>query len=169
MEFWDIIDRQGNLTGKKFCNGEKLRAGEYSLMVQVHLYTPAGMFLTQKRSRKKQYYPGQWDVTGGRVQAGENSRAAAVREVLEEIGICLEEQQLEKLAHFCVEEVHALQDIYAVETELAAEQCVLQEDEVESVRVVTAEEYFQILDGNKDKEYMALLRGWWHKKTSAAK
>ena len=44
-------------------------------------------FLVQQRSFQKQYFPGIWDVTGGRVQAGETKRQGAVREAWEEVGL----------------------------------------------------------------------------------
>lgn len=161
MEKWDILDSRGVPLGRTFCDGEKLREGEYSLMVQIHLYTPERNFLMQKRSAKKKYYPGQWDLTGGRVQAGESSRNAIAREVKEELGLSLIPEGPKLLARFCLPQYHVLQDIYAQECSIRLEDCILQEEEVEQVRFVEPEEYFFLLKMNKSEEYLSMLRAWW--------
>lgn len=43
--------------------------------------------LLGKRSPNKKHYPGEWDVFGGHVEAGESDREAILRELQEELDI----------------------------------------------------------------------------------
>jgi len=54
----------------------------------VLLYSPEGGVWMQKRSRRKQQYPGYWTVTAsGHVEKGESYVQAARRELEEELGV----------------------------------------------------------------------------------
>ena len=90
MELWDVydIDRQktGGLAPRH--NGRPLPAGQYHLVVHICLFNQKGQMLIQQRQLDKAGYPGLWDVTAaGSALAGENSAAAAARELWEELGI----------------------------------------------------------------------------------
>ena len=90
MELWEIydIDRQktGRLAQRK--NGCPLPAGGYHLVVHICLFNQKGQLLIQQRQLNKAGYPGLWDVTAaGSALAGENSAAAAARELWEELGL----------------------------------------------------------------------------------
>ena len=55
----------------------------------------------QRRSFEKKSHPGRYDITaGGHVSAGETPRAAMIREIWEETGLELEEDQLIEVAEF---------------------------------------------------------------------
>ena len=55
---------------------------------------PGGKILLLKRSDSDTRRPGQWDVPGGRVEAGESAEAAGARETAEEAGITVEDGSL---------------------------------------------------------------------------
>jgi len=63
--------------------------------VFVLLYNTENKVYLQRRSRKKQLYPGRWDLSAtGHVQSGESREGAALRELHEELGISLDRLQL---------------------------------------------------------------------------
>ena len=65
--------------------------GEHRLVIHVALFSPDGKLLIQRRTEKKEIWPGRWDLSvGGCVNAGETSRQAAERECLEELGYALD-------------------------------------------------------------------------------
>ena len=64
-----------------------LKDGEYHLTVLGVVARPDGRFLITKRVMSKAWAPGWWEVSGGAVQAGEESKDAVVREVKEETGL----------------------------------------------------------------------------------
>lgn len=89
MEIWDIYDEQRRKTGRTAVRGEKLKEGEYHLVVHVWIVDGNGEYLLTKRSTNKSF-PGMWECTGGSALAGEDSLAAALREVKEETGLILD-------------------------------------------------------------------------------
>ena len=88
MEMWDIYDRNKQRTGRTMKRNDWcLQDGEYHLTVLGVVARPDGKFLITKRVMTKAWAPGWWEVSGGAVQAGEESKDAVIREVKEETGL----------------------------------------------------------------------------------
>ena len=88
MEFWDIYDKNKQKTGRTMKRNDWcLKDDEYHLTVLGVIVRPDKKFLITKRVMTKAWAPGWWEVSGGAVQAGEESADAVRREVLEETGL----------------------------------------------------------------------------------
>lgn len=88
MEYWDIYDRNKQKTGRTMKKNDWiLKDGEYHLSVLGVIMRPDGKYLITRRVMTKAWAPGWWEVSGGAVQAGEESRDAVIREVKEETGL----------------------------------------------------------------------------------
>jgi len=88
MELWDIYDENKQRTGRTMKRNDWcLKDGEYHLTVLGVIARPDGKFLITKRVMTKSWAPGWWEVSGGAVQAGEESADAVKREVFEETGL----------------------------------------------------------------------------------
>ena len=88
MEFWDIYDEKKQKTGRTMKRNDWiLKDGEYHLTVLGVVARPDKKFLITKRVMTKSWAPGWWEVSGGGVQAGEESFDAVCREVFEETGL----------------------------------------------------------------------------------
>lgn len=61
--------------------------------VHVLVCAPDGRLLIQQRSSLKDTFPLHWECVGGHLSPGEAYRNAAEREVLEELGLAVEELQ----------------------------------------------------------------------------
>jgi 8-oxo-dGTP diphosphatase len=85
MEIWDILDINGNKTGKTKIRGHKLNKSEYHLVIHVWIKNSKGQYLVQKRATDLKVMPDIWAVTGGSAVSGEDSLTSAVREVEEEL------------------------------------------------------------------------------------
>ena len=96
MEYNDIYDAQGKLTGRTHRRGTPWRPGEYGLVVCVWVYDGEGNLLMTRRAPGKSF-AGTWENSGGAAQAGETSRQAIARELREETGICADPQEFELL------------------------------------------------------------------------
>lgn len=88
MEYWDIYDKNKQKTGRTMKRNDWcLKDDEYHLSVLGVVKRPDGKFLITQRVMTKAWAPGWWEVSGGAVMAGEESREAINREVLEETGL----------------------------------------------------------------------------------
>lgn len=102
MELFDILNEDGSRSGLVRERGVAHREG--SLHPTVHTWIirekEAGKYdvLLQKRSAHKDSYPGCYDISSaGHVSAGDDYRAAAVRELYEELGIIALPRDLEEV------------------------------------------------------------------------
>lgn len=88
MELWDIYDSNKQRTGRTMQRNDwNMKAGDFHLTVLGVIMRPDGKFLITKRVETKAWAPGWWEVSGGAAMAGEESREAVNREVLEETGL----------------------------------------------------------------------------------
>lgn len=88
MEYWDIYDKDKNVTGRTMKKNDWCLADdEYHLTVLGVISRPDGRFLITRRVMTKAWAPGWWEVSGGACMAGETSEEAVKREVLEETGL----------------------------------------------------------------------------------
>lgn len=142
-ELWDVLDGEGNKTGRIIERGNDLRDDEYMMSVHVYLCNLQGEFLIQKRSMKKALLPGVWDVTGGAVISGEEDYEAAIREVYEELGISLGKENLTHL--WTLRREHNYANLWLAIADFKISDCILQEDEVDVVRFVSANEMKKLL------------------------
>ena len=68
MEYWDIYDRNKQLTGRRMKRNDWiLQEGEFHLSVLGVVRRPDGKFLITRRKLDKAWAPGWWEVPGGGV------------------------------------------------------------------------------------------------------
>lgn len=88
MELWDIYDKNKQRTGRTMKRNDWcLKDDEYHLTVLGVVMRPDGKFLITQRVMTKAWAAGWWEVSGGAAMAGEDSRDAVIREVMEETGL----------------------------------------------------------------------------------
>jgi isopentenyldiphosphate isomerase len=97
-ELIDILDSEGNFTGKSCMKSEAHKNGFFHATVHIWLYTQDKKILLQKRAPTKKVLPNLWDISvAGHVGSGEPIISAALRELREEIGLFLQEENLTKI------------------------------------------------------------------------
>jgi isopentenyl-diphosphate delta-isomerase type 1 len=84
----DLVDEDDRIIGQALrseCHGDPKLIHR---AVHVLLFNDQQQLLLQKRSCHKDIQPGKWDTSvGGHLDPGENYRAAAIREMNEELGV----------------------------------------------------------------------------------
>jgi 8-oxo-dGTP pyrophosphatase MutT (NUDIX family)/predicted N-acetyltransferase YhbS len=90
-EIWDVLDAEGNKTGRVHERGRKMASEDFHLVVHVWKHNGRGEWLIDKRaSNRGTSIDGKWETTGGAAIAGDDSLTAALREVKEELGLELD-------------------------------------------------------------------------------
>ncbi|MBQ7849640.1 MAG: NUDIX domain-containing protein [Clostridia bacterium] len=146
MELWDLYDIDHNKTGEVHERGKPVPEGRYHMVVHVIIFNSAGQMLIQQRQPFKEGWPNMWDVSvGGSAVTGDNSRTAAQRETLEELGLALDlSHERPKLTiHFSV----GFDDVYTVVRDVDLSSLRLQESEVQAVRWAGEAEIQQMIAG----------------------
>jgi len=151
MELMDLLDAEGNPTGRTLRRGRPVPPGLYYNYVQIFVCNEHGQLLVQKRSWKKRTQPGVWAVTCGVVSAGESSRDTAHRELLEEVGLDIPAEAFRSLGR--IRMPRAFLDLWAGYTETPVSQMQLQPEEVSAVRYVSARAFIDIAAPDRGRKH----------------
>lgn len=155
MEVWDIYDEERRLTGRTMKRGEPFREGDYHLVVHVCIFNDQDQLLIQKRQASKVVHPNMWDLSvAGSSQAGETSREAAEREVMEELGYRLDLSG--ERPFFTINYDRGFDDFYLLEREIQLEDLHMQEEEVQDLAWASREEVLDLLDRGEFIDYYFL-------------
>ena len=131
MEFNDIYDAEGNLTGRVHRRGSAWHKGEYGLVVCVWVHDGRGNILLTRRAKGKSY-AGTWENSGGAAKAGETSRQAIARELFEETGIRAAEEEFELID--TGRDRNTIYDFYCLKRALPLREIVLLPGETDDVQ-----------------------------------
>lgn len=145
MEYVDVLDDKGNLTGEIKPYPEIHDKGYWHKAVHVWIINSSRELLIQKRAHAKQTHPDLWDISSaGHVSAGEDSVTAAIRETQEELGLKLDKGNLEYLFTLVQQVIlnngtyinNEFNDVYLVLLDLDTRTLALQQDEVAKVNSI---------------------------------
>ena len=152
MELWDLYDRDRTPTGEVHQRGKPVPAGRYHLVVHVVIFNSRGEMLIQQRQPFKEGWPNLWDVTvGGSAVAGDTSRTAAQREVMEEIGLAID--LTDELPKMTLPFDCGFDDIYTLTMDVDLSTLTLQESEVQAVKWATEAEILTLMDAGQFLPY----------------
>ena len=142
-ELIDIVDENGNYTGKTCLKSEAHKYGYFHPTIHVWLYTKDQQILLQKRALTKKVFPGLWDISvAGHISAGEEIKIAALREIKEEIGFDISSEHLYKIGtrKHMVNHPNGIIDnefhhVFVAELTVPINQLKLQKEEVEELKL----------------------------------
>lgn len=170
-ELIDVLDENGNKTGEILTREQIHKKGLYHRIVVIVIIDAQGNILMQQRSKNKAQNPGKWDVAvAGHISSGQTSIEAAMRETLEEVGIKVNEQELEYVLTYKnkenVEEDYIdnqIYDCYIVKRDkINLRNIKVQESEVEQVKLCNLKEFSEIIEnGNimeRDEFYKKIIK-----------
>ena len=142
-EFIDILTTEGAPTGKTALKSEAHKNGWFHATAHIWLFTTDKKILLQKRALTKKVFPGIWDISvAGHIGAGEKILQGAKREILEEIGLELQEKDLIKIGTRIHQVSHSngIQDnehhhVFIAELKTSVEKLTLQKEEVADIKL----------------------------------
>ncbi len=160
MEYLDILDENGFLTGEKKEREKVHIDGDWHKVVQIFVVNDNGIML-QQRSLSKKSDPGKWCASAsGHISSGEDSIDAALKEFLEELGIKLKKEDIKLIDTFKSPSVrynngnkiinNHFVDLYIVTKNINVNDITIQEEELEKVGYFTIEEFIDMVK-NKDE------------------
>lgn len=151
MEVWDLLNERGEKTGKTMVRGDKLRLGQYHLVVHIWVEDTAGRLLIQRRADHLKLMPGMWAITGGSAVHGEDGETAARRELREELGLDAAPGELLHISR--MKRRNSFSDLWLLRRDVDREQLVLQGEEVADARWVTREELVAMIRAKEFHNY----------------
>lgn len=145
MEYWDIYDKNKQLTGRTMKKNDWCLADdEYHLTVLGVIARPDHRFLITKRVMTKAWAAGWWEVSGGGAMAGESSFEAVKRELLEETGLDVTGAEGGYLFTYHRENPgegdNYFVDVYRFVLDFEEEDLHFQEEEIDGYMIASAEE-----------------------------
>lgn len=154
-EKFDVLNELGEFTGEIATREECHKKGLWHRAVYAFSIDDKGNILLQKRSENKKLWPNLWDVTvGGHVDAGEFGRQALIREVKEELGIIINDDDIKYLVSST--SINEQGDIinkhynecYLITKNIDISDVKIQEEEVSEVRYFSKDELLKRISNN---------------------
>ncbi len=160
MELIDVLDENGNPTGRVEDRKTIHREGLLHAHVGVWIMNKNGDLLFQKRAATKQSNPNKWSRTGGHADSGETPLQAVQRETEEEIGVnipldnfeLIDISKFEKISDETKKMVRDITYSYFSLVDYKLEDYTMQEEEVSDLKYVSIEDMIKAKDNN-DKSY----------------
>ena len=144
MELLDVYDSQGNKTGRVVERGNKneiFNNDEHIAVAIIYIENDKGEFLIQKTSKEKGEH---YSSTGGHISYGEDAYSTIGREVKEELGIDVSNDNIINLGHICVD--FPVRFMFYLKKNINLNDITLQKDEVKSVSYMSVDKIRDILD-----------------------
>lgn len=147
MEYLDLYDKNKKLTGE-IIERKKLKTSmpkdRYLNVVQIFIQSSDGKFLIQYTSKEK---GNEIATTGGFVQAGQTSDQTITREVKEELGVDISNEDYKLIDTILFKQVFI--DVYYLKKDYNLDDFILQKEEVEEVKWLTIDEIKNLIELDK--------------------
>ena len=161
-ELIDILDANANLTGETVMKSTAHEKGLFHQTVHIWFYTKKGEILLQQRGKNKKTFPLLWDVSvAGHIGAGEPIEISALREIEEEIGLQIPQQELHKIGVFKSIQKHGNKLIdcefhhtFITELKVPLHRLKKQESEVENLKLIAINLLKRELTGKEKNSYV---------------
>lgn len=152
MEIWDLYDQDRNKLEQTMVRGEVIPEGCYHLVVESVIINSSQQILIQKRHPEKKGYPGYWEFScGGSATTGDSSLQAMKREIKEEIGIDLVEENVRDVLFNTFNQSHY--DFYFITQDIDQADIIMQPEEVVDAKWVSFDEVIELLEAGKFVPY----------------
>lgn len=148
MEYLDIYDHKGNLTGNKEEKETTHKLGLWHKTIHLWILNDKNELLMQRRSKDNPRYPNQLEISvAGHIRSGEDSIEALERETFEELGIKINPYFIEYLFSYKHQKVmgnnyinNEISDVYVYHYPVKIEDCKFFDSSVSEVVYIPYEE-----------------------------
>lgn len=160
-DYIDIVNSNGSYTGESAPKSKIHSKGYFHNTVHIWFYTLEGTILLQQRAASKVICPLLWDVSvAGHIDAGETLKSGAIREIKEEIGLSISENDLNKIGVFeCFQSYpngiidNEFHHTFIAELKTNIDQLIPQKEEVEALKLVSIDDFQQLLENSRNNSH----------------
>ena len=160
-EYFDVLDENGNKTGKTKLRKEVHRDGDWHRAVHIWIIDEKGEVLLQRRSANKDSHPNMLDIScAGHLSAGDTSMDGAKRELEEELNLKINDEDLEFIKTYKKPSSHRTSfinnefcDLYVLRTNIPIEKMRYQEEEISEIFYVPYNRFKEMVV-NHDSELL---------------
>ena len=151
MELWDVYDINRNKTGRVIDrhSDERLKDGEYHLVTEAVIINDKGEILVTRRAGTKGKYPLMWECTGGSCVKGEDTLQGILRELKEELGLNLKENEATFFKSLRDDKAKDFKDIWVFRKNIQPKDIKFTDGEVIDAKFVSIDE-FEKMRNNKE-------------------
>lgn len=155
MELLDLYDNYGKKLNETIIRGREIPNGKNIMLSVIFIKSEDGKYLIQKTSKQK---GNKYSTTGGHVISGETAVETIKRELKEELGIKVNDEELKYITLFKYPQKSYLFNVFLIEkNETILSEIELQNEEVEEVKFLTIEEILHIIKNENFLETHAYI------------
>lgn len=156
-EYFDILDENGNKTGKSKLRSEVHRDGDWHKAVHIWIINNTGDILLQRRCATKDSNPNKLDISSaGHLSAGDDSLTGALRELKEELNLDVKPEDLQfiktlKRSSRYTETFinNEFDDLYIVRTDKKIDDMKFQEEEISEIMFVPYKKFKEMVNNKQ--------------------
>lgn len=156
-EYFDLLDENGNKTGKTKLRTEVHRDGDWHKAVHIWIINDNGEILLQRRCATKDSNPNMLDISSaGHLTAGDESLTGAIRELKEELNLDIKPEELQFIktlkrsskytATFINNE---FDDLYILRTNKKIEDMKFQKEEISEIFFVPYKKFKEMVNNKQ--------------------
>ena len=156
-EYFDILDENGNKTGKIKLRKEVHRDGDWHKAVHIWIINNNGDILLQRRCATKDSNPNMLDISSaGHLSAGDDSLTGAIRELKEELNLDVHPNELQFIKTLKRSSKYTstfinneFDDLYILRTNKKIEEMQFQKEEISEIFFVTYKEFKNMVNNKQ--------------------
>ncbi len=144
MELLDVYDNDGEVTGRVVIRGDKtvtLSDNEHIAVGVIFIQNSKGEFLIQKTSKEK---GGEYTSTGGHVDSGETPLESIKREVKEELGLDVDNDNIVELGYLLYD--RPIRFMFYLKKDVDIQILKLQQEEVEGAEFMSVDRIKELIE-----------------------
>lgn len=156
-EYFDILDENGNKTGKTKLRSEVHRDGDWHKAVHIWIINESGDILLQRRCVTKDSNPNMLDMScAGHLTAGDESLTGTIRELKEELNLDINKEDLQFIKTLKISSKYTstfinneFDDLYILRTNKKISDMKFQEEEISEIFFVPYNEFRKMVNNKQ--------------------
>ena len=156
-EYFDILDENGNKTGKTKLRSEVHRDGDWHKAVHIWIINDKGDILLQRRCATKDSNPNMLDISSaGHLSAGDSSLDGAIRELKEELNLDVKPNELQFIKTLKRSSKYTstflnneFDDLYILRTNKTIDEMSFQKEEISEIFYVPYKEFKKMVENRQ--------------------